>query len=87
MIEAGAPSTEEVAPVYREVPAPPGLVMVAPLEVPRNAETAQSIGRANEKERKQRGRGQYKGWGPTHSFAAAKLGSLILREDCYNVVT
>src|SRR5215218_5649006 len=61
--------------------------MVAPLEVPRNAETAQSIGRANEKERKQRGRGQYKGWGPTPSFAAAKLGSLILREDCYNVVT
>src|SRR5215203_2290859 len=31
--------------------------------------------------------GQYRGWGPTPSFAAAKLGSLILREDCYNVVT
>src|SRR5215217_721761 len=36
---------------------------------------------------KKRGRGQYKGWGPTPSFAAAKLGSLILREVCYNVVT
>src|SRR5215207_9484087 len=35
----------------------------------------------------QRRPGQYKGWGPTPSFAAAKLGSLILREDCYNVVT
>jgi hypothetical protein len=35
----------------------------------------------------QRGQGHYRGWGPTPSFAAAKLGSLILREDCYNVVT
>jgi hypothetical protein len=35
----------------------------------------------------QRRPGQYSGWGPTPSFAAAKLGSLILRESCYNVVT
>src|SRR5215212_1916762 len=37
MIEAGAPSTGGWV-----VPAPPGVVMVAPLEVPRNAERAQS---------------------------------------------
>src|SRR5215208_929850 len=37
MIEAGAPSTGGWG-----VPAPPGVVMVAPLEVPRNAERAQS---------------------------------------------
>src|SRR5215211_1202428 len=33
------------------------------------------------------GQGEYRGWSPTPSFAAAKLGSLILREDCYNDVT
>src|SRR5215208_263889 len=37
MIEAGAPSTGG-----RVVPAPPGVVMVAPLEVPRNAESVRS---------------------------------------------
>jgi hypothetical protein len=59
--------------------APPGVVMVASAEVPRNAERAQSEGRAKSEEcgihRKQRGQGQYKGWGPTPSFAAA--GTLI----------
>ena len=43
--------------------APPGVVMVAPPEVPRNAEGAQSEGRAKEivKERDQE---QYKGRNP-----------------------
>jgi hypothetical protein len=42
MIEADAPSTKEVALVHRQVPAPPGVDMVAPPEVPCNAEGAQS---------------------------------------------
>jgi hypothetical protein len=50
MIEAGAPSTEEATRKLRlcigEVPAPPGIVMLAPPEVPRNAERAQCEGRA-----------------------------------------
>jgi hypothetical protein len=46
MIEAGAPSTEEGSLVLREVPAPPGVVILALPEVPRNAERAQSEGRA-----------------------------------------
>jgi hypothetical protein len=46
MIEAGAPNTEEATLVHREgVPAPPGVVMVAPPEVPRNAESTQSESR------------------------------------------
>jgi hypothetical protein len=39
MIEAGAPSTRgKLWHAFRGVPAPPGVVMVAPPEVPRNAE-------------------------------------------------
>src|SRR5215216_2638207 len=40
MIEAGAPSTwgEVVGCPVRSVPAPPGVVMVAPPEIPRNAQ-------------------------------------------------
>jgi hypothetical protein len=38
MREAGAPSTGE--DVVQSVPAPPGVVMVAPPEVPRNAKAA-----------------------------------------------
>src|SRR5215213_11057652 len=34
----------------------------------------------------QRGQGQYRGRGPTPR-ASLQRGSLILREDCYNVVT
>ena len=48
MIEAGTTSTlRNVARIsYRDVvPAPPGIVMVAPPEVPRNAEGAQCVGR------------------------------------------
>ena len=36
MIETGVPSTEEATLAHRVVPAPPGVVMVAPPEVPRN---------------------------------------------------
>jgi hypothetical protein len=46
------------------VPAPPGVVMVAPPEVPRNASRAQSKGRVGEDESVQRGQGQYKGRSP-----------------------
>src|SRR5215208_1463404 len=65
------------------------LVILASLTTLRNAHpvNAKATRMRMGKERKQRGRGQYSGWGPTLSFAAAKLGSLILREDCYNVVT
>jgi hypothetical protein len=45
MIGPDAPSTEEVALLSVEcVRAPPGVVMVAPPEVPRNAERAQCEG-------------------------------------------
>ena len=40
MREAGAPSTEEVV-AEQEVPAPPGIVMVAPQTLLRNASMAQ----------------------------------------------
>ena len=47
MIEAGGPSTEEVAGgLFRDVPAPPGVGMFAPLMVLRNASRAKSEGRA-----------------------------------------
>src|SRR5215217_4617064 len=45
MREAGVPSTGGSCRCpLRGVPAPPGVVMVSPLEVPRNAEGAQSEG-------------------------------------------
>jgi len=46
MIEAEAPSTEEATLVHRGGARPPGIVMLAPPEVLRNAERAQSEGRA-----------------------------------------
>jgi hypothetical protein len=46
MIEAGATSTGSLTTHVSVVPAPPGVYMVAPPEVPRNAQRAQSIGRA-----------------------------------------
>ena len=47
MIEAGAAEHRECHSAYgRGVPAPPGANMVAPSEVPRNAEGAQSEDRA-----------------------------------------
>src|SRR5215208_782381 len=57
--------------------------MVAPLEVPRNAERAQSE-RPRQRSMEKRGRGQYRGLSPT---PRAQRRGLILREDCYNVVT
>ena len=46
MIEAGEPSTwVQQCAVRSVVRAPPGVVMVAPPEVPRNAEGEQSEGR------------------------------------------
>ena len=50
--------------LYRGVvPAPPGIVMVAPPEVPRNASRVPGEGRAREGPTK-RGQGQYKGRSP-----------------------
>jgi hypothetical protein len=62
MREASEPSTEEVEP-QQGVPAPPGVVMVAPPTLLRKAEGAQSEGRAKEivKERDQE---PYKGRSP-----------------------
>jgi hypothetical protein len=56
MIEADAPSTWENVTVLsvRAVPAPPGITMVAPPEVPRNALRVQSEGRANGKNKEGR---------------------------------
>ena len=49
MIVAGAPSTENVTVLsVRDVPAPPGVVMLAPSEVTRNAEVAQCEDRARQ---------------------------------------
>jgi hypothetical protein len=59
MREAGAPSTEEVA-MLSGCTRPPGAVMVAPPEVPRNAERAQSEGRPKEGST-MRGHGHYRG--------------------------
>jgi hypothetical protein len=42
MIEAGTPSTKEVALVHSEVLAPPRVVILAPSEVPRNASEARA---------------------------------------------
>jgi hypothetical protein len=67
------------------VPAPPGVVMVAPQTLARNGSRTQSEGRAYV--------GGYEGAakdsieaGVLH-LASLQRGSLILREDCYNVVT
>jgi hypothetical protein len=46
MIEAGGPSTSEFQECHRGVPAPPGIVMVAPPTAPRNAERAQCEAKA-----------------------------------------
>src|SRR5829696_10374912 len=62
MIEAGGPSTEEVAGgLFRDVPAPPGVGMFAPPEVLRNASRAKSEGRA-------KGRGRLGALGPWWSL-------------------
>jgi hypothetical protein len=66
MIEAGGPSTSEFqeGPIRIVVPVPPTVVMVAPLEVPRNGSRAQSEGRAKEDVATRHGQGQYKGRSP-----------------------
>src|SRR5215217_4880090 len=87
MIEAGAPSTgKSLACVTKCCARPTGVVMVAPPEVPRNAERAQGTSRAAFRSLLWRGQGQYRGRGPTPR-ASLQRGSVILREDCYNVVT
>ena len=50
MIEAGAPSTEEVATPVRVVRAPPGEVMASPPRGPRSASKVQSEERARYEE-------------------------------------
>jgi hypothetical protein len=85
MIEADAPSTEEATLAHRVVPAPPGIVMVAPPTTQRNASGAQCEGRAREGHPKSAAKGIVEA-GVLH-LASLQRGSLILREDCYNVVT
>jgi len=84
MIEAGEPSTRDVTVrcVVRVVT--PGILMVAPPEVPRNAERAQ-VKAALRRVFKKRGQGQYRGWVPTPSFAAARESypSRELPQRCY----
>ncbi len=64
MREAGASSTGGSCS-RPPVPAPlGGVVMLTPLEVPRNASRTQSIGRAKEDVATRRGQGQYKGRSP-----------------------
>jgi hypothetical protein len=86
MREADEASTKELSNTVRGVvPAPPGVVMLALPTVPRNAWRRQSESRAPG------------GWGWSAAegiveaevlhLASQQLGSLILREDCYNVVT
>jgi hypothetical protein len=74
------------------VPAAAGVVMLSPPTASRNAEGAHCEGRAKG-ESKKRGQRQYKGRSPKappevlEDLASLQRGSLILREDCYNVVT
>jgi len=70
------------------VPAPPEVVMIAAPEIPRNASRTQSEGRANENGKKRENSAAEDSIkaGVLH-LASLQRGSLILREDCYNVVT
>jgi hypothetical protein len=52
MIEAGAPSTEEVV-AEQEMPTPPGLVILPPQTIQRNTSKTRSVGHANENRRDQ----------------------------------
>ena len=70
---------------FRGVLAPPGIVMVAPPEVPRNASRVQSKGPHQVRRRPSAAEGGIEA-GVLH-LASQQRGSLILREDCYNVVT
>src|SRR5215211_2070359 len=90
MREAGEPSAwVQQCAVRSVVPDPPGIAMVAPPTVPRNAEGAQS-----ERPRCLTRGGEDNAANNTRIIKAEVLhpaplqrGSLILREDCYNVVT
>jgi hypothetical protein len=74
MIEAGGPSTSEFQECYLRsvVPAPPGVVMFSPPEVPRNASRGKGKGHAKEVFKK-RGRGQYRGRYPVESPGQRQL--------------
>src|SRR5215218_7492008 len=65
-----------VVSVRSVVPAPPGIVMVSPPEVPRNAESAQCEGRARHVGENRRGQGQYRGRSPVGSGQSADRGSI-----------
>src|SRR5215217_3160304 len=86
MREAGEPSTwKSLACVTKCCARPTGVVMVAPQKAPRNAERAQSTGRAAFLSLLWRGQRQYRGRGPTPSFAAARepYPSRELLQRCY----
>ena len=82
MIEAGAPNTGSLAahvdvvlcPSHRGLPWSHRLGSRATLQGSK-AKAAPERGPSTK-----RSQGHYRGWDPTPSFAAAKLGSLILRE-------
>jgi hypothetical protein len=84
MREAGAPSTEEVV-AEQKVPAPPGVVMLAPTKVPRNASRAQSEGTRRGGVPESAAKDSIKA-GVLH-LASLQRASLILRQSCYNAVT
>ena len=67
------------------MPAPPRVVMITLPEIPRNAERAQSEGRAKEGCPKSAAEDIIEAW--ILHLALLQRGSLILREGCYNVVT
>jgi len=86
MIEAGAPSTgKSLACVTKCCARPTGVVMVAPPTLLRNAERAQGTSRAAFRSLLWRGQRQYRGRGPTPSFAAARESypSRGLLQRCY----
>jgi hypothetical protein len=64
---------------------PPGVVMVSPLTILRNASRAQSEGPHQVRRRPSAAQDSVVA-GVLH-LASLQRGSLILREDCYNVVT
>ena len=78
MREAGAPNTRRKSQecLRGHVPAPPGVVMVAPLALVRNAEGLKSEGRARHVGENRRGQGQYRGRSPVGSGQSAARGSI-----------
>ncbi len=86
MREAGAPAHGgSCDSAHGGVRDEPGVDMVSPPTTLCNTERAQRESRAEEGSYTRRGRGQYKG--RILHLASLQRGSLILREDCYNVVT